>query len=106
MENPEPESLPGEDLIRQGLADLEAGTESTSALLVAIGAPRLRGVGIPVPRDLPWREPERRLYEILEAEGHREAHSRYNALVRRLESFEAAREHELYRKRRQEASEA
>jgi hypothetical protein len=36
---------PGEDLIHQGLIDLAAGEESIPALLVAIGAPRLRRLG-------------------------------------------------------------
>src|SRR5436190_5236295 len=78
--------LPGEDLVRRGIADLAAGVESTEALLVSIGAPRLRRLGLDVPEPLP--SPEHRLYEVLRA-GHGDgAHSRYNALVRRLVSFE------------------
>src|SRR5205085_11934366 len=42
-------ALPGEDLIRRGLADLSAGVESAEALLVSIGAPRLAGLGLVVP---------------------------------------------------------
>jgi len=81
-------SLPGEDLIETGLADLSAGVESIAALLVSIGAPRLSRAGIPVRGAL--RNPERRLYALLCAEGPSRAHSRYNALVRRLVSFERA----------------
>ena len=87
------DALPGGDLIRAGLADLAAGVESAPALLVEIGAPRLRAVGIelPVRRDaLP--SPERRLYDLLASEDPDGAHSRYNALVRRLVSFERAAE--------------
>ncbi len=34
--------LPGAHLVKSGVADLEAGHESAEALLVSIGAPRLR----------------------------------------------------------------
>jgi hypothetical protein len=83
-------SLPGEDLIERGLADLERGTESIEALLVSIGAPRLRRAGIEVPRTIP--SPERRLYDLLAETDPDSAHSRYNALIRRLVSFERAAE--------------
>lgn len=81
-------SLPGEDLVVEGLADLRRGVESIPALLVSIGAPRLRRLGLDVPAGLD--EPERRLYALLSAEHGDAAHSRYNALVRRLVSFERA----------------
>jgi hypothetical protein len=45
--------LPGEDLIQQGLADFDAGNETVAALLVCIGAPRLRRLGFELPIDLP-----------------------------------------------------
>jgi hypothetical protein len=38
------------------------------------------------------REPEHRLYAALAAENPGAAHSRYNALIRRLVSFERARD--------------
>jgi len=56
-------TLPGSDLIRVGLEDLTRGIESPQALLVAIGAPRLRRVGVPVP-DHPFTSPELRLYHV------------------------------------------
>src|SRR3989442_8625696 len=43
------EALPGGDLIREGLDDLAAGRESLAALLVAVGAPRLRRLGLQIP---------------------------------------------------------
>ena len=43
------DALPGSDLIRQGLRDLAAGTESIESLLVLVGAPRLRRLGFDVP---------------------------------------------------------
>src|SRR5206468_4809728 len=47
------ERLPGESLVTRGLEDLTAGRESAESLLVAIGAPRLRRLGVPVPDVLP-----------------------------------------------------
>ena len=78
--------LPGQDLIAAGLADLARGIESEEALLVSIGAPRLRALGLDVP--LSPDDPEHRLYRRLAAIDPDAAHSRYNALVRRLVSFE------------------
>jgi hypothetical protein len=85
------EALPGGDLIEKGLSDLEAGRETVEALLVSIGAARLRAVGVPVP-GAGFDHPERRLYEILAREEQDSAHSRYNALLRKLASFEDAAE--------------
>jgi hypothetical protein len=82
------EAFPGEDLIRAGLEDLARGVESAPALLVSIGAPRLGRSGFRIPRQIP--APEHRLYELLRREDSDAAHSRYNALVRRLVSFERA----------------
>lgn len=83
-------TLPGEDLIRQGVEDLERSVESVEALLVSIGAHRLAEVGIRIPAAIP--SPELRLYERLREEDPDGAHSRYNALVRRLVSYERAAE--------------
>lgn len=83
-------TLPGFELIEKGLADLGGGVDSIEALLVSIGAPRLARAGIEAPRTIP--SPERRLYEQLAREDADSAHSRYNALIRRLVSFERAAE--------------
>ncbi len=85
------ERLPGGDLVREGIEDLSRGIESAPALLVSIGAPRLRRIGIPIPETV-FSEPEHRLYELLARSDVDSAHSRYNALVRRLVSFERAAE--------------
>ena len=89
--------LPGAALIEQGLRDLAGGHESEAALLVLIGASRLRQLGCEVsdapsewsapPRD---PSPEHRLYARLAETGADSAHSRYNALIRTLVSFERA----------------
>lgn len=82
--------LPGAELVERGLADLGRGVESVESLLVSVGAPRLRRLGFAV--DTPFAEPEERLYLLLAREDGDDAHSRYNALVRRLVSFERAAE--------------
>jgi hypothetical protein len=82
-------ALPGAELVEEGLRDLAGGVQSAAALLVLIGAPRLRGLGIDVPAsDL--QSPEHALYHLLAREDPDSAHSRYNALIRRLVSFERA----------------
>lgn len=82
--------LPGADLVSAGLDDLRLSRTTAEALLVSMGAPRLRRSGVDVPCPLP--EPEHGLYQLLAAEDPDSAHSRYNALVRRLVSFERALE--------------
>jgi len=82
------ECLPGADLVRRGAEDLDAGQESIEALLVSIGAPRLRSMGIQLAA--PVASPEHKLYAHLASEKGDAAHSAYNALIRRLVSFERA----------------
>lgn len=84
-------ALPGGDLVAQGLEDLANSRETVAALLVLVGAPRLRTIGIPVPTTS-ISLPEHRLYELLAATDEDSAHSSYNALIRRLVSFEHAAE--------------
>ena len=83
--------LPGAELVEKGIVDLEAGRETVESLLVSIGASRLRDAGVPVP-PATFSSPEDRLYEILRVENPYTAHSRYNAFIRRLVSFERAAE--------------
>lgn len=80
------DDVPGSELVEAGLADLKRGKLTVEALLVAVGAPRLRALGLAVP-ETP-SHPEVALYKTV---GHRhpnDAHSRYNALIRRLVSYE------------------
>ena len=84
-------ALPGEDLIEAGVNDLREQRLTVEALLVAIGAPRLRRLGVQLPETLP-ENPEHRLYELLAEDDADSAHSRYNALIRRLVSYERAAE--------------
>jgi len=80
--------LPGGDLVAHGIADLRDGNETLEALLVSIGRPRLLALGVDVPHGID--DPEHGLYGLLAADDPDSAHSRYNALVRRLVSFERA----------------
>lgn len=91
-------SLPGADLVAKGVSDLERGEASNEAWLVSIGATRLRDyAGVDVRSPLP--NPEAGLYDALAAEDSDSAHSRYNALVRRLVSFERAAERAMSARR-------
>ena len=89
-----PSDLPGADLVAAGVAALHRGAVTVEALLVAIGAPRLRDAGLQFP-DPPSLEhaPEMALYETLcRAPDVEDAYGRYNSLIRRLVSFERALE--------------
>lgn len=85
-----PGGVPAADLIESGIRDLSQGVRSIPALLVSIGAPRLRRLGLTVPQAIP--SPEHALYDLLRSTDPDGAHSSYNALVRRLVSFERAAE--------------
>ena len=83
------DSLPGNDLIEMGVEDLRQQRQTIAALLVAIGAPKLRSLGLEIPENLP-SSPEHCLYDLLSDSEPDSAHSKYNALIRRLVSFERA----------------
>jgi hypothetical protein len=84
---PRYEALPGWEIVSNGLADLRAGRATASAMLVASASIRLGRLGLHVP-PTPVADPQARLYELLTDEvGEGQAHSRYNALRRRLLSF-------------------
>ena len=82
--------LPGEAVVREGLADYEAGRCTVPACLVGMARSRLQRAGLltaAVGRFIP--EPEPQLYRLLRQEGG-DAYSRYNGLLRELTSFEQA----------------
>ena len=83
------EGLPGGELITKGLADLARGEETVESLLVSIGGPKLRSLGLEFTS--PFDHPEHRLYFLLGRQHGDNAHGQYNALVRRLVSYERAR---------------
>ena len=71
--------LPGEALVREGLADLQGGKRTAPAYLATIARPRLIATGL-LPETgitLPI-EPELELYRLLRRE-RGDAYSRYNA---------------------------
>ena len=72
----------------QGLRDLASGVESVGALLIQIGASRLRRAGVAVP-EIPAHaiDAELRLYELLEAQDPSTAYSQYSAWLNRLSRF-------------------
>jgi hypothetical protein len=87
------DQLPGSDLVRTGIEDLRDGRETAAAALVSMARPRLRSVGIDVPRARVDKPAGHALYELLASEERSTAHSRYNALVARMVSFARAAEH-------------
>ena len=89
--------LPGGDLVQKGLEDLERGRVTPESLLVSIASSRLRAAGLAIGERL--ADPEHRLYELLASSDPDSAHSRYNALLGRLTSFENAIECERSRMR-------
>lgn len=95
MSNAEPYTdLPGGDLISTGLTDLRRGVRDTpESLLVAAAATRLRAAGVPVPAGAEDPDATQTLYHLLGREHGTDAHGRYLALRRQLESFARAAEH-------------
>jgi hypothetical protein len=90
---PDP-SLPGEELVSAGLADLVEGRVSDSSLLVLIAAPRLRRLGLQIP-DRPAPQPyEHQLYARLDERLGAAAHSYYHSLIRRIVSYARSLERE------------
>ena len=86
------QDLPGEALVREGLADLEAGRRTIPACLVSMASPRLQRAGILSPAIALVADPELELYRLLRQVGG-DAYSRYNSLLRELISFEQALDH-------------
>jgi hypothetical protein len=95
MSRPDREhSLPGEDLVAQGTADLSQDRQTDFSLLVLIAAPRLRRLGVHIP-DRPFPRPcEHQLYARLDQRLGAAAHSYYNSLIRRIVSYARALERE------------
>jgi hypothetical protein len=82
--------LPGGDLISQGISDGKAGKITVESCLVAIGAPRLLRSGLTLEGHVfSMNEPQQRLYQLLRQTSG-DAYARYNALIRRLISFQHA----------------
>lgn len=78
--------LPGGEYLTEGLTDLAAGRETVPSFLLAIAAQRLAATGVPLPAALP-HDPELGLYRMLRAAHGEDAHSQFNACLRRLASL-------------------
>lgn len=87
-------SLPGAELVQEGLADLAAGRHTELSLLALVAAPRLRALGLTVPQMTLPASPEHLLYERIEERLGSGAHSFYNSLIRRIVSYARALERE------------
>jgi hypothetical protein len=91
-----PTDLPGADLVNQGLSDLSNHLTSDCSLLLLIVGPRLRRLGIDIP-ERPSAQPfEHQLYSRLEDRLGNDAHSHYNSLLRRIDSFAHALERQKH----------
>jgi hypothetical protein len=79
--------LPGEEIVRQGLADLAENRVTDYSLLVLIAGPRLKRLGIQIPGRPCPKPREHQLYERLDERLGAAAHAYYNSLIRRIVSF-------------------
>lgn len=85
--------LPGESLIRTGVADLRGGRLTVEALTLAVANERLRSLGIEISCPVPLPdERELALYEELQRSAVDDPFARYSSLIRELDSFLEAAE--------------
>jgi hypothetical protein len=86
--------LPGTALVQQGLKDYHENRHTMHSCLVRMARPRLAKAGFMQASQQHDINAELDLYHLLSHEGN-QAHSRYNALVREIISFEHALDHRL-----------
>lgn len=96
MNSPIPliQDLPGEALILKGLTDLAENRHTIESCLVRIAENRLARAGILPKGKLTSENAELELYAFFAPLGD-SAHSKYNAMIRELISFEQALDHRL-----------
>ena len=83
--------LPMQEAIEKGTRELNGRKkpeETLEALLVSIGSPKLRSLGVRIRKTI--SNPEHKLYDVLARQHGDNAHSAYNALIRLLVSYERA----------------
>jgi hypothetical protein len=79
-------TFPGAEIVLKGLDDLDAGRDTPEGAAVQVAAIRLRAGGLSVPRRDPGSgEPGHALFRLLAEDP--DPHSRYNAILRRVDSF-------------------
>lgn len=88
------DGLPGAGLVREGLRDHLSKRHTVPSCLVRMARRRLARAGLMEPSPQHDIDAELDLYRLLAQHGN-QAHSRYNALVRELTSFEHALDHRL-----------
>lgn len=94
------QGLPGSELIRQGISDLEAHQfDSVEASLIEIARSALERLQVPLPPGKTCEAPNLALREALLRDSQGSDHARYGALLDRLESFLHARERQAFRTR-------
>lgn len=86
--------LPGADRVLNGLEDYRHNRHTIDSCLVRIARPRLAVAGFIAPSAVHDPSAELDLYQLLHRVGT-QAHSRYNALLRELVSFEHALDQRL-----------
>ena len=86
--------LPGAERVREGLKDYHENRHTMHSCLVRMARPRLAKAGFMQASQQHDINAELDLYHLLSHEGN-QAHSRYNALVREIISFEHALDHRL-----------
>lgn len=87
------DGLPGEELVRKGVIDLDNGLVSVESLLVWMASYPLSRCGLPLNRELPiTRDAELELYDLIVKDGDPDPYSKYNSLLARLGKFRRALE--------------
>ncbi len=86
--------LPGAQRIADGLGDYHDNRHTVPSCLVRMARRRLANAGLMQPTSQHDMDAELDLYRLLSHEGN-QAHSRYNALIKELVSFEHALDHRL-----------
>jgi hypothetical protein len=85
--------LPGSEIVLPGLEDLAAGRDTPNASAVLMASARLSDAGIAVPKPKSdYGIASHRLYKQLQSADAVNAHSRHNAIARRVLSFVQAAE--------------
>ncbi len=79
------ERLPGEDLVQEGVRALGNGETTVESLLVSSYSQRLKKLGHSI--TAPIANPRERLYALLAEKYGDGAHSRFNALQKRIDSY-------------------
>lgn len=87
------DGLPGADLVRRGVADARAGSDTREAALVQMAYEKLTAAGFSFPEPQFPEPAGHRLYDLISDDDRATAHGTYNALVGRLTSFLDALEH-------------